>query len=76
MTTRPIKEIAGEIARTWKKVHYGARPYLEAMLHLESITDTYGWDSGRSIVTYFLANAGSFRGENARRIKAELRAML
>ena len=33
-------------------------------------------DSGRSVVAYFLANAGTWRGEVARRVKKELNAMI
>jgi hypothetical protein len=36
----------------------------------------YGLDSGDMIVRYFLANASTFRGESARRIKKELNSML
>jgi hypothetical protein len=42
---------------------------------LNSIDDKYGYDSARSIVNYFLANAGTWRGEVARRIKKELKGM-
>lgn len=73
---RPIHEIAREIAREWRKVNYAAVPYLRAMAELDGIGDAYGADNGRSVVRYFLANASSFRGEAARRIKAELRSML
>ena len=62
--------------RCWHPVNYAAKPYLEAMLSLDSVDDRYGMDSGRSVVSYFLGNASSFRGEDARRIKAELKAML
>lgn len=48
-------------------------PYLNAMLTLQSHNDTFGCDSGRSIVLYFLSNATTWRGETARRIKAELK---
>lgn len=74
--TRPIFEIAREINRTWPKVNFGAEPYLKAMLSLSSVRDSYGWDSGDSIVRYFLSNASTWRGEDARRIKAELKGML
>jgi hypothetical protein len=74
-TPRPIYEIARDIARTWKKVNFGAVPYLEAMFSLDKITDNYGYDSGVSVVRYFMANANTFRGEDARRIKAELKAI-
>ena len=72
---RPLYEIASEIRRDWKNISPYARPYLQAMSCLESIEDNYIYDSGRSIVAYFLANAGTWRGETAKRIKAELRAM-
>jgi len=70
---RPIKEIAQEIYQDWKNVNYAAKPYLEAMLELNSINDSYYLDSGKSVVLYFLSNAGSWRGETARRIKKELK---
>ena len=72
---RPLYEIAREIRKDWKNVSYYAAPYLQAMSCLETINDSYGYDSGRSIVAYFLANAGSWRGEVAKRIKAELKAL-
>ena len=74
--TRSIKEIAKEIKADWKKVYFGAVPYLDAMQTLNSIEDNYIYDSGKSIVRYFLANAQSWRGDTARRVKAELKAML
>ena len=74
---RPLYAIANEIYADWgKKIYFGARPYLEAMSSLSSVDDNYGWDSGRSIVNYFLANASSWKGETAKRVKAELKAML
>lgn len=74
--TRSIHDIRAEIMKDWKKPYFGAVPYLDAMYSLYSIEDDYGFDSGRSIVIYFLANANTWRGETARRIKAELKAML
>lgn len=73
---RPINQIALEIARDWRKVNYAAKPYLAAMYQLERISDPYYYDSGESVVRYFLANAGSWRGETAKRIKVELKGML
>lgn len=73
---RPLFEIAREIRKDWKNVSCYAAPYLNAMSCLNSVNDNYIMDSGRSIVSYFLANAGSWRGETAKRIKAELKAML
>lgn len=73
---RPIYVIAEEISKDWKNVYFGAVPYLDAMLELDSITDTYGSDSGKSIVAYFLSNAQNWRGETAKRVKKELNEML
>ena len=72
---RPLSSIAMEIKKDWKKPYFGAVPYLQAMACLDSINDNYGFDTGKSIVLYFLANASSWRGEVARRIKKELNAM-
>jgi len=74
-TTRPLYVIASEIRKDWKKVYFGAVPYLDAMSTLDSIEDNYIMDSGKSIVLYFLSNASTWRGETAKRIKAELKAM-
>ena len=76
MRTRRINYIAHEILNDWSKPYFGAVPYLQAMLTMESITDNYGMDSGKSIVLYFLANAQTWRGETARKIKKELNQML
>lgn len=73
---RPLYEIAREIRRTWKNVYFGAVPYLDAMSSLDKVTDRYIMDSGKSIVNYFLANATGWRGDDAKRIKAELKAMI
>lgn len=76
MTTRSLSTIAKEIKRDWTKPWFGAVPYLNAMQTLDSVNDRYGMDSGDSIVRYFLANAGTWKGETARRIKAELKGMI
>ena len=73
--TRSLSEIAREIRNDWKNVYFGAKPYLDAMATLNTIDDNYGWDSGKMIVLYFLSNASTWRGETAKRIKAELKAM-
>jgi hypothetical protein len=73
---RPLYEIAKEIKKDWKNVYFGAKPYLDAMATLDKVSDNYGWDSGKSIVNYFLANAATWRGDTAKRIKAELKAMV
>ena len=73
---RPIYEIAAEIRKCWEKPYFGAKPYIDAMRELNSVYDLYGCDSASSILSYFLANAGTFRGEDARRIKKEINDML
>ena len=71
---RTLRAIAIEIATVWPNVWFGAVPYLQAMATLDTVKDDYGLDSGSSIVEYFLANAATWRGEDARRIKKELKA--
>lgn len=75
MKTRALRTIALEIYQTWPKVSPYAKPYLEAMTELDSIDQKYYFDTADSVVRYFLANAGGWRGEDARRIKAELKEM-
>lgn len=75
-TKRSIRTIARDIRGDWKNVNYAAVPYLNAMEYLIGVNDTYGHDSARDIVTRFLVNAVHWRGENARRIKAELRELM
>jgi hypothetical protein len=74
---RHIHEIASEIEQKWTpKVHPWARPYLDAMSTLYSVNDSYGCDDARSIINYFLSNATMWRGEDARRIKKELKDII
>ena len=74
---RPLHAIANEIRRDWgSKVNYGAKPYLDAMSTLDKVSDSYGHDSGKSMVCYFLSNAGQWRGETAKRVKIELKKMV
>ena len=73
---RPLYQIADDINKHWHPVNYAAKPYLEAMSSLGTMADSYGFDSASGIVAYFLANAGTWRGEDARRIKKELKEML
>ena len=81
-TPRPLHVIAAEIRADWRgkdgasKVYFGAVPYLQALAHLDKITDKFGEDPGDDIVIYFLSNAKTWRGPVARRIKAELQEML
>jgi hypothetical protein len=75
---RPLYQIANEIRKDWRAtskngIYFGAKPYLDAMECLNSINDNYGMDSGKSVVLYFLANAQTWKGETAKRVKAELK---
>lgn len=72
---RALHEIAREVRADWKNVNFAAKPYLDAMASMGAISDRYFADTGRTIVLYFLANAGGWRGETAKRIKSELRDM-
>lgn len=76
---RPLADIATEIIGDWPKANNRDHPagaYLLPMLEIGSITEMYFADSADSIVRYFLSNASSWHGPVARRIKAELKAML
>lgn len=74
--SRSLGAIVVEIRNDWKKVNYAAIPYLNAMAQLSQISDNFYADSGTSVVNYFLANASSWRGEVARRVKKELKEMV
>lgn len=74
--SRPIYEIAQDIRKNWSKVSPYAKPYLDAMSFLETLDDNYYFDSGESVVLYFLANAHSFRGDAAKKLKQELKDMV
>lgn len=77
MSARPLHVIADEIVKDWgyDRVSYAAKPYLRAMAQMSSMQDSVGYDDAHGIVLYFLSNAKSWRGETARRVKAELKAM-
>jgi hypothetical protein len=74
--TRSLSAIAADIKANWPRVYFGAVPYLDAMATLNRITDSYYADSADSVVRYFLSNATTWRGADARRIKAELKALI
>lgn len=74
---RPLYQIASEIRKDWgAKINFAAKPYLEAMGGLTNVTDNYGMDSAKSVVLYFLSNAGTWKGDKAKEIKAELKKMV
>lgn len=73
---RMICEVAREIRAKWPKPYFGAVPYLEAMQGLRWANDVYGMEDAKGIVIYFLANASTFRGPDAKRLKAELKGLV
>jgi hypothetical protein len=75
---RPLRVIAREILDDWgaSKVWFGARPYLDAMLQLDSVNDAFYQDTARDMVAYFIGNAAKWTGPTATRVKAELRTMI
>ena len=72
---RALHVIAADIRKNWPNPYFGAVPYINAMASLTTMQDKYFEDDARYIVTYFLGNAQTWRGEHAQRIKAELKAM-
>lgn len=78
---RKLSEIAADIFTDWKTMRekgemHPAHPYADAMRSLGNLNDRYFADGARDIVQRFLSNAAGWRGEKAKAIKAELRAML
>ena len=74
-TYRSLSTIAKEIKSDWKNISPYAKPYVDAMGQLDKITDKYHADDAKGIILYFLSNASTWKGEVAKRIKAELKAM-
>jgi hypothetical protein len=75
-TQRSLSAIARDISKYWQKPYFGAVPYLDAMGVLDTIQDRFYNEDAKTIVLYFLSNATTWRGPEAKRIKAELNAML
>lgn len=86
MTHRPLYEIANEITAAafygyqekgqWPSWWNYAQQYAQALSTMYSVDEDYYADSGKSLVAYTLSNLSQWRGEQARQIKAELRAMI
>jgi hypothetical protein len=80
--SRPLYKIARDIREDWSgqskigRVPVHADAYLRPMETLTAITDNYHMDSAKSVVLYFLSNAGTYRGEKARALKQELKDLL
>ena len=76
---RTLREIARDAlndptlkgsARAW------STPYLNALTHCETASDTYIFETAREQIPYALSNLQSWRGDSARGIKAELKSHL
>lgn len=78
---RKLREIAADIFADWKTMRekgemHPAWGYADAMRSLDTINDRYYADRADDIVQRFLAEARVWRGETAKAIKAELKALL
>lgn len=77
---RPLYEYAQDIRSDYadqgKNVYFAAEPYVDAMRYMDQITDSFGEESGHSVVSYAVSNLRYWKGETATRVKAELRAIL
>ena len=71
-----VSEIAYAIDKDWANVSPYAKDYLNAMKTISNVEDNYYADSAKSVILYFLANASSYRGDNARAYKSLLKAMV
>ena len=76
LETCKLYDLAMLVEQDWKKPSVHAVPYIDAMLTMASIDDNYYYDPGYEIVARFLGNAQTWRGETARRVKAELNSRL
>ena len=78
MEKRTFAEIVKEIRTLWSKPHFGAVPYLEALGTINSSDKDapYLFETAADLVPYLLSNMTTFRGADARRIKAELKEMV
>lgn len=75
----PVSGIARMIkadhAQQGKEINYAAAPYVNAMLGMTTAKDAVGADDGEGVILRALCNLGSWRGENARTIKAHLKKL-
>lgn len=75
LSSMSLEEIARVIRKDWKKVNFGAVPYLEAMGEIDS-NGMFMNDPWNHIVAYFLGNANTWKGPVAKEVKAELKKRL
>jgi len=69
-----ISSIAAIVRADWKNPYFGAVPYINSMLNIHTHKDEgFGFDMPNEQVIYFLSNASTYKGEQAREIKKELK---
>lgn len=75
---RTFAQIAKDIKIAWPKINPYAKNYLNALMEINSSDPTakYYLDEAGDIALYFLSNATSFRGEQARKLKQELKDLI
>ena len=75
---RTFSEVTREIRAKWSKPYFGAVPYLDALQEVNTSDKnaTYISEQVKDIVPYLLCNMSTFRGADARRLKAELKEMI
>jgi hypothetical protein len=76
ITPRPLSEITREIRKDWKPMYRPAEAHFEAFEYADNVNQMYGMDSVKSEICYFLGNAQTWKGDVARRIKLELKALV
>jgi hypothetical protein len=82
--TKTFSEIAQFIATDWKKrqpLHDHYLRHLQSLHFTKTINENgrhnmYGADTAQAVVLYFLCNASTYRGPNAKMVKNELKKRL
>lgn len=68
----PLRSLAIFVRQAWVNPYFGARPYIEALCWLDG-NGMYGCDDWRMLTLYFLSNARTWKGEEARLVKEEMK---
>lgn len=72
-----MKKVCSEQKKptTWREKFWSAVPYIEALGNLDSPDESYGWDKGKDLINYLLANLTTYRGDKAKEFKALFKEM-
>ena len=68
-------ELVRIIRADWQNPNYAAVPYLDALEGVTTWNCTVEFESARSLAPYLLNNLRTYRGETARFVKAQLKAV-